>query len=215
MGNGPQAAQLPNPVTAIGSVELARKARPSDWYNIVTNGKVERYMMPFRSLTDRQRWDVVAYLYTLSSSPSQIQQGKTLYEADCASCHGAQGKGDGPAAGGAKMPDWRDPARLAARSASDLFQVISTGVAPTMKGYASQLSEDERWALTAYIRTLSYVNPGNPQVVADAATRAAATAVPQTATQAVQSRPPYPAPPRQVLRRPRPSFPLPPRSMEK
>lgn len=189
MGNGPQAAQLPNPVAAIGSVELARKARPSDWYNIVTNGKVERYMMPFRSLNDRQRWDVVAYLYTLSSSPKQIQQGKTLYDADCASCHGAQGKGDGSAAAGVKMPNWRDPARLAGRSASDLFQMISTGVAPTMQGYASQMSEDDRWALTAYIRTLSFANPGNPQVVADAAIQAAASPVPQAATQAAQATP--------------------------
>ena len=173
MGNGPQAAQLPNPVAAIGSAEFARKARPSEWYNIVTNGNVERFMMPFRSLTDRQRWDVVAYLYTLSAPPKMVQQGKTIYDASCTSCHGAQGKGDGSAAAGAKIPNWRDPARLAGRSASDLFQVISNGVAPTMQGFASQISEDDRWALTAYIRTLSFANPGNSQSVAEAATQAA------------------------------------------
>ena len=185
MGNGPQAAQLPNPTAALGSLELARKVRPADWYNVVTNGRVDRFMMPFRSLTDRQRWDVVAYALTLSTPASVLQQGQAIFEAKCVSCHGAQGRGDGPTAVnlGAKVPDWRDPARLAQRSATDLFTTISKGAGNAMPAYANQYSEDERWALAAYTRSLSFAAPGASQSVAAGATPAAASTPVPAATQ--------------------------------
>jgi hypothetical protein len=48
-GDGPQAAQLPNPATPIGSSEVARRASPQDWYAAVTNGNLERFMPPFNA----------------------------------------------------------------------------------------------------------------------------------------------------------------------
>src|SRR5690242_17172853 len=69
MGDGPQAAKLSNPVAPIGSVDLARKSKPVDWFNMVTNGNLQKYMPGFsESLNDRQRWDVVAYALSLSTS---------------------------------------------------------------------------------------------------------------------------------------------------
>jgi hypothetical protein len=39
-----------------------------------------QFMPPFGgSLTDRQRWDVVAYIYTLSMQPNQLAEGAELY----------------------------------------------------------------------------------------------------------------------------------------
>ncbi|MGW8251213.1 MAG: c-type cytochrome, partial [Anaerolineales bacterium] len=63
LGDGPRSAQLPNPVTAIGSAEVARQATPARWYTQVTQGNLERFMPPFSSLSDRERWDVVAYAF--------------------------------------------------------------------------------------------------------------------------------------------------------
>ena len=165
LGDGPQASKLGLPVPAIGSAALARNARPADWYNIVTNGKMENGMPPFRSLNDRQRWDVVAYVFTLSASQDSLKQGQQVYDQDCASCHGSDGRGDGSA----NMPDWSQPGRLAARSPSDLVQTINTGVAPDMPAYASQYSTDQTWALVDYIRTFSFAS-GASQTAASAAT---------------------------------------------
>ena len=172
LGDGPQAAKLGMPVAAIGSTALSRNARPSDWYNTVTNGKMENGMPPFRSLNDRQRWDVIAYALSLSTSQDTIQQGKQLYDESCASCHGAAGKGDGAAAAGlTNISDWSQPARLTQASANDLVQVINNGVAPDMPAYASQFSEDQVWALADYIRTFSFASGGLPQAMAaDAST---------------------------------------------
>ena len=96
MGDGPQASKLANPVAAIGSPDLARQAKPVEWYNIVTNGEMNLFMPPFSgSLSDRQRWDVIAYVFTLGSSSQAVQQGESIYTEQCAACHGASGRGDG------------------------------------------------------------------------------------------------------------------------
>jgi len=172
-GDGPQATKLGLPVPAIGTLELARKAKPADWYNLVTIGRMDRGMPPFKSLNDRQRWDVIAYVYTLSASQTSVQQGKALYTEKCEGCHGAGGKGDGANAVSAKtkMPDWTDPGRLAQRSANDLVNLINNGLAPVMPAFASQFSEDQRWALVDYVRTFSFAAPGSSQPAA-AATQA-------------------------------------------
>ncbi len=182
LGNGPQSAKLPNPPAAIGTAQVARLAKPQTWYDVVTNGRMEQSMPPFKSLSDRQRWDVIAYVLSLSTTPQEIQQGQTIYQQKCQSCHGLQGRGDGPqaATAGGKEPDWSDGSRLASRSANDLFTVITNGVAPAMPAYSSQLSEDERWAVAAYIRTLSFA--GSNTIQASAATPAAASTTSATST---------------------------------
>ena len=49
MGDGPSAADLSVPVAALGDPQLARSRTPADWFNIVTNGNLERFMPPIRS----------------------------------------------------------------------------------------------------------------------------------------------------------------------
>ena len=154
LGDGPQGAQLPNPVPALGSVEVARQAAPADWFNMVTQGNLERFMPPFTSLTDRQRWDVVAFALSLSVPASSIAQGETLYQANCAECHGKDGQG-----GSAGVPDLNNQETMAKKSAEALFQSISNGTSDRMPGFADQLSEDERWALADYLRFLTFTSP--------------------------------------------------------
>jgi len=60
----------------IGTADLARNATPAQWYMVVTQGNLERFMPPFPSLNDRQRWDVIAYAFTLSEPAGSIEQGK-------------------------------------------------------------------------------------------------------------------------------------------
>lgn len=157
-GDGPQASQLPNPAAPIGSTELAYQATPAEWYGIVTNGNLERFMPPFASLSDSERWDVVAYSFSLSMSEADLELGAGLYQANCASCHGDDGRGDGPAAAdlGAEVPDLTDQEAMAQRTATDFFNAVSNGVPPSMPAFTDSLSEDERWALASYIRSLTF-----------------------------------------------------------
>lgn len=158
MGNGAQATQLPIPVPAIGSADVARLAKPINWFTIVTQGRIDRMMPPFKTLTDRQRWDLVAYLYTLSTPEQVLTTGKGVYEANCQSCHGVKGAGDGEKAAtlSARVPNWRDLTRLSNLSAKDMLSVVNNGAGQAMPAYANQLSEEQRWAAIAYIRSLTF-----------------------------------------------------------
>lgn len=170
MGNGPQAAQLPLPVPALGSADVARLAKPLSWFTTITQGRIERMMPPFKSLTDRQRWDLVAYLYTLSTPPQTLAAGKEIYETNCKTCHGISGAGDGEKAAnlGTKVPNWRDFTRLAQISPKELVTVVNNGSKQVMPAYASQLTESQRWAVVDYIRTFALA--GNTTSVTPAPT---------------------------------------------
>jgi mono/diheme cytochrome c family protein len=128
MGDGPQASKLPNPAAPIGSVELARNARPVDWYQIVTKGDLQKFMPGFsEKLNDRQRWDVVAYALMLSAPAEELEKGKIVYEQNCAECHGANGQGDGAQAAGSstKPAAWnQNQARLAQLSADEIISIV-------------------------------------------------------------------------------------------
>ncbi len=161
MGNGPQAAQLPVPVPALADPQRAREAKPVAWYRMVTEGNIERYMPGFRTLSERQRWDVVAYVLSLSLSSSSLQRGAEIYAQRCQSCHGPEGKGDGPQATtlGVKISDWRsEPGILAGYSLRDISAIIQNGLATGMPAFGEMLSETDIEATAAYIRYLSFAS---------------------------------------------------------
>lgn len=78
-----------------------------------------------------------------------------LYIANCGPCHGDKGRGDGPAAPGLN-PKPADHTSAAIQKESDgaIFWKISTGRSP-MPGYKTIFSEQQRWELVNYIRTLA------------------------------------------------------------
>jgi mono/diheme cytochrome c family protein len=156
LGNGPDAGMLSNPVAPLGDPDLARLAAPADWYLMVANGNLQNFMPPFASLSVPERWDVIAYAYTLSTTPEEVARGQELYRENCAACHGVRGEGDGPDAGSLSTSpvDFTDQAFMGTRSEADLFQSITDGLGE-MHSYAS-FSEDDRWAVTAFLRTLTF-----------------------------------------------------------
>jgi mono/diheme cytochrome c family protein len=178
LGDGPQAAQLPNPPAALGSPDLARQATLSEWYQMVTQGNIQNFMPPFSSLTDGQRWDVVAYAFTLSVPQATMDSAKQLYQANCARCHGEAGKGNGPDAAGLSSPlkDLTNQEFVATLSEADFFNTITQGASPDMPAFADQISDDNRWALAAYIRSLAFA--GNAGQVAAVTTLAPGAGTP-------------------------------------
>ncbi|HEX5396991.1 MAG TPA: copper resistance protein CopC [Candidatus Limnocylindria bacterium] len=83
-------------------------------------------------------------------------RGSSLYLANCANCHGADGKGNGPTAAGLlPAPPPLSPI-IKSSTDGDLAHVITTGVSGTaMPAFATTLSENDRWDLVNYLRTLS------------------------------------------------------------
>ena len=73
----------------------------------------------------------------------------SLYAAQCAGCHGASGRGDGPAAAGMVPAPiaFTDLTRATQRSPLALYEAISRGVAGTAMPAYAQLDEAQRWAL--------------------------------------------------------------------
>jgi mono/diheme cytochrome c family protein len=146
MGDGPDSRLLDNPIPALGSAFLARKSTPADWYTMVTQGNMGNFMPPFTSLSDQERWDVVAYLYALSTPPELIAEGELLFIKECAECHGEDGSK------GAVY--FKDPAVMGKRTAEDMAAVIVNGQGQ-MPPF-DDFSENEIWALTAYLRSLTF-----------------------------------------------------------
>lgn len=93
----------------------------------------------------------------IPANASTLKNGKALYHAYCAACHGNNGKGDGPAAT-SLHPRPADYTSAAAQAESDgtLFYKISEGHPGTaMPPFKSALHPEQRWAIIDYIRTLA------------------------------------------------------------
>ncbi|MFQ5514660.1 MAG: c-type cytochrome [Myxococcota bacterium] len=88
-------------------------------------------------------------------------KGKQVYDTYCATCHGPKGDGQGPVGKGLNPPprDFTKADFKYGGTDQDLFDVISNGAAakggsPLMAPWGAVISEQDRWALVAFIRSL-------------------------------------------------------------
>lgn len=106
------------------------------------------------SLASSVRTDVIR-LYQLTVAPRQapdLRNAAALFQAQCASCHGTQGRGDGALARGMEPQpsNFHDEERMNVRSLYGLYNTITLGVGGTpMRGF-SELPEADRWALAFF-----------------------------------------------------------------
>jgi caa(3)-type oxidase subunit IV len=98
----------------------------------------------------------------LNPSKDLLDKGAQIFAQQCASCHGAQGKGDGPAAAALNPKprnftaneNWKNE-----RTLSGIFKTITNGLPGSpMPGFAS-LSVQDRIALAHYVRSLNSSSP--------------------------------------------------------
>jgi mono/diheme cytochrome c family protein len=125
----------------------------------VYNGVPATAMPAFPMLPKEDIAAVVAYSLSLSKSkadatpPTDIAKAKALFQQSCASCHGTDGQGNGPAAPTSPRP----PANFHTKQPSpDLaMKVISDGIpGSTMPQWKPKLSDEQRQTLAQYVRTL-------------------------------------------------------------
>jgi len=95
----------------------------------------------------------------IPADDKSIAAGKTVYNAQCLSCHGKAGKGDGPAAKdiNPKPHDLGD-AKVGAQSDGALFWKLTEGRKP-MPSFEKLTTEDERWHVINYLRTFAAAPP--------------------------------------------------------
>ncbi len=99
----------------------------------------------------------------LADDPESIARGETLYQTQCAACHGTTGLGDGPTAANLTPPP--APLAMTARHMPDayLYWRITEGGAAWgtgMPAYGNVLSEEEIWDVINYLRHLASQTDG-------------------------------------------------------
>jgi len=154
-----------------------------DLYRTVTRGVRGTAMPTWHELSDKERLAVVAFIKTFSSrfkdersEPAMIKEpprataelvarGKDLYRAaKCVQCHGEDGKGDGEAAA-ELTDDLKFPIRpsdftrgqfKSGSTVRDIFRTMTLGLdGSPMPSFTDSMSEEERWAISYYVLSLS------------------------------------------------------------
>jgi len=91
-GDGSMAGGLPAPPPSLADPEAFHGMTTAELYDVVTNGRIEQLMPPWRgSLDVEQRWDAVAGAWSWSLTPTRLAQGRSVWQAQCAQCHAEDG----------------------------------------------------------------------------------------------------------------------------
>jgi len=91
----------------------------------------------------------------VAADDQSLATGKALYTAQCLSCHGNSGVGDGPAAKALeKNPGDLSKAKMWEQTDGELFWKITTGRKP-MPAFETLTTEEQRWQIVNYVRTLA------------------------------------------------------------
>ena len=157
LGDGPAAAALNPKPPAIGGAKDMRDRSPALLYRIMSVGVAGTPMVGFATqLTPNQRWNVISYLTTLRSTPSEVAEGEGIFAQRCAQCHSMTGNGDAVLARSLSRlpPEIGSFAWQAERSDEQLKTVVHEGMPGTPMPPSRDLTEAQVQSVVAYLRTL-------------------------------------------------------------
>ncbi len=121
--------------------------------------------------TDAQIWDIVAFILQSNTTRASVEEGKALFQQNCAACHGSSGKGDGVFAdelasagsgNGADMMLQRpanlaDPKRMLGASPALLEgKILRGGMGTGMPSWGPIFTEDQIWHIISYLYTFPF-----------------------------------------------------------
>ena len=126
-------------------------------------------------LSDQDLWDLVALTWQSNTTPQDLKQGQQLFGTNCAACHGEAGAGDGVFANDLEQPktgdhtdmqtgemtmrptDFTDPEHLLAASPAHLQgKILRGGMGTGMPYWGPIFTEEQTWALVAYLWTFQF-----------------------------------------------------------
>ena len=90
----------------------------------------------------------------IAPTSDSVAAGQVVYERYCQTCHGVNGRGDGPGGEGLDPPPADLAIHVPLHGDADIFRFISEGIEGTsMVGLADNLTDDEIWHVINFIRT--------------------------------------------------------------
>jgi plastocyanin len=135
----------------------------------------------FKKLSDQDVWDFVAWVWQSNTSTEEVLAGEQLFAANCAACHGEGGAGNGVFAdqlsAGSEITasnqsmvvqtqrpaNFTDPLRMLSASPAHLQgKIIRGGMGTGMPSWGTIFTEDQTWALVAYLWKYQFQLEVNP-----------------------------------------------------
>ena len=87
-------------------------------------------------------------------NPESLEAGRVVYEQRCQTCHGLEGRGDGPAAADLVPPPADLTVHAPLHPEHDLFRFVRDGIPGTaMAPLGDRLSDEEIWHVVNYVKT--------------------------------------------------------------
>ncbi len=87
-------------------------------------------------------------------NPESLEAGRVVYEQMCQTCHGVEGRGDGPGAADLYPPPADLVVHVPLHPEHDLFRFVRDGVPGTaMAPLGDRLSDEEIWHVVNYVKT--------------------------------------------------------------
>ncbi|MBI5953643.1 MAG: c-type cytochrome [Chloroflexi bacterium] len=133
------------------------------------------------SLSETQRWDVVAYIWQSNTTKESLINGGQLYAQNCAACHGENGAGDGvfaddlQAVGESSMQtmtgadnmmmqapvDFTNPTRMLGASPALLQgKILRGGMGTGMPMWGTIFTDEQTWNLVAFLYSFQFEYQG-------------------------------------------------------
>jgi len=129
-------------------ISLTSLDTPLQWYDIITNGKIENLMPPWRdALTAEERWDVTYYAYTLAYDDDMLTLGEQVWTDKCADCDSVNA--------------------LSNLENAVTISDVAFGNDVDREDFGNTLSQDEIRAVVAYARSLSVDNSASIGFIPD------------------------------------------------
>ncbi len=105
-------------------------------------------------LSDEEIWDLVAYLWSTTTTPERLEMGEALYGRNCVGCHGKAGRGDGPGSRALEHAptDFTAASTMAGGSGEIYYAKIRRGGMGTgMPYWGTIFTEEETWSIVEYL----------------------------------------------------------------
>jgi putative copper resistance protein D len=146
-------------IVVMGCLALLLAYRVRNWRPLLLAAGVGLSVLGVYKALSAMTIDAYPTTYARSPVPAtqeSVRRGRELFAVHCAPCHGATGRGDGPAAAGLLQR----PADLAAshtadHTPGDIYWWLTHGLGLAMPAFEDRLSTAERWQLVHFVRTLS------------------------------------------------------------
>jgi high-affinity iron transporter len=137
--------------------ELLKKL--TELNNAIINKSAPAVVVPLARAIQKDAIKVSGIALSPASWPN-YEKAKTLYQANCVSCHGVDGRGDGPDGVDLdpKPANFHDMGRAPIVSPFAAFNTIRLGV-PGTGMLAHEFSDEDVWSLAFYVNTFRFGEP--------------------------------------------------------